>query len=79
MKLSAVRTGLPLVTQLVELAVAFLRMMVLTHLFGPFEFGFASALAATYATAEQITTCRSMFCVFQPAGRLWEAVAAAHP
>jgi O-antigen/teichoic acid export membrane protein len=38
----------------VEMAVAFVRTFILTHLLGPYEFGFAIAISATYATIEQI-------------------------
>lgn len=37
----------------VEMAVAFVRTLILTHVLGPYEFGFAVAISAAYATIEQ--------------------------
>lgn len=47
---------LPLVgVSALEMAISFLRMFLLTRLLGGYEFGFASALSASYAVIEQLT------------------------
>jgi len=56
MKLSIWLRGLPLFGfSFFEMAASFVRMLILTHVLGPYEFGFAAAISATYATIEQIT------------------------
>lgn len=43
------------ITSMFEIAVLFARTLIMTHLLAPYEFGFASALAATNGTFAQIT------------------------
>lgn len=40
---------------LTEISVAFVRMFILTHILGSYEFGFAAAISTIYATIGQIT------------------------
>jgi O-antigen/teichoic acid export membrane protein len=62
-----------------EMLVPFVRMIILTHILGPFEFGFAAALSAAYATIEQITdTGLFRFVLASPRDRYKEALATAH-
>ena len=59
--------------------VPFMRTLIFTHLLVPYEFGFASALAATFATFEQITDIAiSNFVFSSPRSVYAEAVAGAH-
>jgi O-antigen/teichoic acid export membrane protein len=56
-----------------------MRTFILSHLLAPYEFGFASALAATYATFELITDIAiSNFVFSSPRSVYAEAVAGAH-
>src|ERR1044072_3609778 len=62
-----------------NIVIPFMRTFVLTHLLGPYEFGFAAALAATYATFELITDIAITNFVFSsPRSVYAEAVAGAH-
>lgn len=62
-----------------EMLVAFARMLVLTHVLGPYELGFASAISATYAAIEQITdTAIFRFVMSSARGRYREALDTAH-
>lgn len=62
-----------------EMLVAFVRMFILTHILGSYEFGFAAAISATYATIEQIADL-AIFRFVSSSPRLVhsEAIAAAH-
>jgi O-antigen/teichoic acid export membrane protein len=63
----------------VEIAVAFVRTFILTHILGPYEFGFAAAISATYATIEQIADMAIFrFVSSSPRSVQAEAMAAAH-
>lgn len=63
----------------VETAVAFVRTLILTHLLGPYEFGFAVAISAAYATFEQITDLAIFrFVLSSPRLEYNQAVAGAH-
>src|SRR5438876_941582 len=63
----------------VELAVSFVRMIILTHILGPYEFGFAAAISATYATFEQFTDLSIYRYVFSKSRAEYaEAMAGAH-
>ena len=56
-----------------------MRMFVLAHILGPYEFGFASALSVAYATFEQITDMAIYRFVFTtPLSVYSEALAGAH-
>lgn len=62
-----------------EMSVAFIRMFILTHLLGPYEFGFSAALSAAYATVEQMTdTGLYRFVLAAPRERYKSALATAH-
>src|ERR1700682_1313813 len=62
-----------------EISVAFVRMFILTHILGPYEFGFAAAISATYATIEQIADMAIFrFVSSSPRSLHSEAIAAAH-
>jgi len=62
-----------------EISVAFVRMFILTHILGPFEFGFAAAISAAYATIEQITDIAIFrFVSSSPRSVQVEAIAGAH-
>src|SRR6185312_11217197 len=62
-----------------NIVIPFLRTFVLTHLLAPYEFGFVSALAATYATFELITDIAITNFVFSsPRSVYAEAVSGAH-
>lgn len=80
MKAAAFRKGAPLAAlSLTEMLVAFVRMMILARILGPFELGFASTLAATYAAIEQMTdTAIFRFVLASPRERYKDALAAAH-
>ena len=71
---------LPLVLfSFVEIAVAFLRMIILTHILGPYEFGLVAGVSAAYATFEQITDMSIYRFVLSSARPIYsEAVAGAH-
>ena len=63
----------------IEIVVPFVRSIILTHFLVPYEFGFASALAATYSTFEQITDIAvSRFVSSAPGSAYVETVDAAH-
>lgn len=74
------RRTLPLfVDSTSNIVMPFLRTFILTHLLAPYEFGFASALAATYATFELITDIAiTNFVYTSPRSVYAEAVAGAH-
>ena len=62
-----------------NIIIPFLRTFILSHLLAPYEFGFASALAATYATFELISDIAITNFVFSsPRSVYAEAVAGAH-
>ncbi|SFV16188.1 Membrane protein involved in the export of O-antigen and teichoic acid [Methylobacterium sp. 174MFSha1.1] len=64
---------------LIEIIVPFMRMIILTRLLGPYEFGYAAALTATYGAIEQITdTSLYRFVLSTPRDRYQEALATAH-
>ncbi len=63
----------------VEIVVAFVRMFILTHILGSYEFGFAAAISATYAAVEQIADMAIFrFVSSSPRSVHSEAIAAAH-
>lgn len=63
----------------VETAVAFVRTLILTHVLGPYEFGFAVAISAAYATIEQIADLAIYrFVLSSPRSEYDQAVAGAH-
>jgi O-antigen/teichoic acid export membrane protein len=63
----------------VDIGVAFVRMFILTHILGSYEFGFAAAISATYATVEQIADMAIYrFVSSSPRFLHSEAIAAAH-
>jgi hypothetical protein len=80
MNLSNQLRALPLfVTSFFEIAVLFARTFVMAHLLVPYEFGFASALAATNATFSQITDIAlSSFVFSSPRSVYADAIAGAH-
>ncbi|CAO4157375.1 hypothetical protein DHODJN_26405 [Methylorubrum extorquens] len=62
-----------------EIGVPFVRMIILTRVLGPYEFGFAAALSATYGAVEQITdTSLYRFVLAMPREQYREALATAH-
>ncbi|MFG5117327.1 oligosaccharide flippase family protein [Methylorubrum sp. POS3] len=62
-----------------EIGVPFVRMIILTRVLGPYEFGFAAALSATYGAVEQITdTSLYRFVLATSRDRYHEALATAH-
>ncbi|MGU3539290.1 lipopolysaccharide biosynthesis protein [Methylobacterium sp. A54F] len=71
---------LPLVgISVLEMSVSFVRMFVLTRLLGGYEFGFASALSASYAVLEQMTDLAVYRFVLSTKQDLYEeALAIAH-
>ncbi len=80
MNLQMFRKGAPLIIfNGFELLIVFIRMSILTRLLGAYEFGFASALSATYAAVEQITDMAIYrFVISSPRADYAAAVAAAH-
>jgi O-antigen/teichoic acid export membrane protein len=80
MKLAITLKALPLfMTTFFETAVPFVRTLILTHLLVPYEFGFASALAATSATFSQITDIAIYsFVSSSPRSVYAEVIAGAH-
>jgi O-antigen/teichoic acid export membrane protein len=72
--------ALPLVGfSFVEIGVAFVRMIILTHILGPYEFGFSVAISAAYATIEQIADLAIYrFVASNPRSAYEEAIAGAH-
>ncbi len=80
MKLAITLKALPLfMATFFETAVPFVRTLILTHLLAPYEFGFASALAATSATFSQITDIAIYsFVSSSPRSVYAEAIAGAH-
>lgn len=80
MKLAIQLRAVPLFMQSAfEIVIPFGRTFILTHLLAPYEFGFASALAATFATFEQITDIALTNFVFtSPRSVYSDAIAAAH-
>ena len=80
MKLAIQLRAVPLfIISAFEMMVPFGRTFIFTHLLVPYEFGFASALAATFATFEQITDIAiSNFVFTSPRSVYDEAVAGAH-
>lgn len=80
MKLSVWLRALPLFGfSFVEMAVSFVRAIILTHFLGPHEFGFAIAISAAYATIEQITDLAIFrFVAANPRSVYAEAIAGAH-
>jgi O-antigen/teichoic acid export membrane protein len=80
MKLAIQLRGLLLfLTSFLEIAVPFVRTLIISHLLVPYEFGFASALAVTSATFSQITDIAiSSFVVSSPRSVYSEALAGAH-
>jgi O-antigen/teichoic acid export membrane protein len=80
MKLAITLKALPLfMASFFGTAVPFVRTLILTHLLAPYEFGFVSALAATYATFAQITDIAIYsFVSSSPRSVYAEANAAAH-
>jgi O-antigen/teichoic acid export membrane protein len=66
-------------TNAFEIAVPFIRTLIFTHLLTPYEFGFTSALAATFATYSQITDIGiSSFVFSSPRAVYAEVIAGAH-
>jgi O-antigen/teichoic acid export membrane protein len=62
-----------------EITVAFVRMFILTHILGSYEFGFAAAISATYAAVEQIADLAIYrFVSSSPRSVHSDAIAAAH-
>ena len=62
-----------------SMIIPFMRTVILSHLLAPYEFGFVSALAATYATFELITDIAITNFVFSsPRSVYAEAVSGAH-
>lgn len=62
-----------------EIAVPFVRTFILTHLLGPYEFGFAVAISITYSTFEQFTDLSLYRFIFsKPRSEYKEAIAGAH-
>ena len=80
MKLAIQLKALPLfLTSFFEITVLFLRSVIMAHLLVPYEFGFASALAATNATFSQITDIAlSSFVFSSPRSVYADAIAGAH-
>jgi O-antigen/teichoic acid export membrane protein len=74
------RRTLPLfVDSAFSTVIPFIRTLILTHLLAPYEFGFASALAATFATFELITDIAITNFVFSsPRSVYSQAIAGAH-
>ncbi|KQS80567.1 hypothetical protein ASG25_03000 [Rhizobium sp. Leaf384] len=63
----------------VEMMAPFVRMVIMTHLLGGFELGFAAALSAVYGTVEQVTdTGLARFVLATPRDQYRQALAVAH-
>ncbi|KQO62502.1 hypothetical protein ASG63_23365 [Methylobacterium sp. Leaf94] len=80
MRLAAIsKAGALAVLGATEIGVPFVRMIILTRILGPYEFGFAAALTASYGAVEQITdTSLYRFVLASPRERYEEALATAH-
>lgn len=80
MKLAfSLRASTLLALSFTEMMIAFVRMMILTHILGPYEFGFAAAISATYALIEQMTDIAIFrFVLSTPRSNYKEALSAAH-